>query len=496
MSALPISLPQSLYSAAQVKAAEQEAVKRGLCSLYELVEQAGSAAMATLESLESAHCQTVVLVGKGNNGADALVLSRLLLAKGNRPRVLLFGEGKTAEHAEALQAFVAAGGTTEAFSEAALEGAEVIVDGLLGTGVAGELSEPLNQCIEAINAQNAWVLSLDVPSGVNADTGNVNPMAIEADVTLCFGGLKQGLFTSRARHFAGKVLYASVGLGEILAETEPACQRVDASFLTDLLGRRARDSHKGKSGKVSIMGGNYGMAGAVRLAGEACLRSGAGLVTVISRPEHQLTVNANRPELMFWGCELVDMEVYLRLGWADVLVLGPGLGKDDWGYNLYKAVGLSDKPCVLDADALNLLAKEPCRQINRVLTPHPGEASRLLGLSTAEVEADRFNAIRRLQETFGGVVLLKGAGTLIFDGTNLVVAPVGNPGLASGGCGDVLSGIIAALMAQGLDTMTATVAGVVIHGEAADLAAEAGERGMLASDLMPFIRQLVNSDLI
>ncbi|WP_372871563.1 NAD(P)H-hydrate dehydratase [Shewanella sp.] len=496
MSALTITLPQSLYTAAQIREAEHEAIHRGQCSQYDLVEQAGSAAMAILDSLEKSDCRTLVLVGKGNNGADALVLSRLLLARGNTPRVALLAAGKTPEHAQALKAYVNAGGEIENFDEDLLAEAEVIVDGMLGTGVAGELSEPLKQCIEAVNEQRAWVLSLDLPSGVNANTGNIIPVAIEADVTLCFGGLKQGLFTSRARHFAGTVMYASVGLGEILAETQPAAQRVDGGFLKDLLGRRARDSHKGKSGKVTVMGGNYGMAGAVRLAGEACLRAGAGLVTVISRPEHQLTVNANRPELMFWGCELVDMEVYLRLGWADVLVLGPGLGKDDWAYNLYKAVGLSDKPCVLDADALNLLSKEPCRQVNRVLTPHPGEAARLLGVTITEVEANRFDAVRKLHQIFGGVVLLKGAGTLIYDGNMLIVAPVGNPGLASGGCGDVLSGIIAALMAQGLETMTATVAGVVIHGEAADLAAKDGERGMLASDLMPFIRQLVNSDLI
>jgi len=164
------------------------------------------------------------------------------------------------------------------------------------------------------------------------------------------------------------------------------------------------------------------------------------------------------------------MEVYLRLGWAQVVVLGPGLGKHDWGYNLFKAAGLSDKPCVLDADALNLLSQEPRRQTNWVLTPHPGEAARLLGCSVADIEHDRFAAVRALQQKYGGVVLLKGAGTIIFDGKQMVVAPVGNPGLASGGCGDVLSGIIGALMAQGM--------------------------GMLASDLMPFIRQLVNSDLL
>ncbi|MBT1443848.1 NAD(P)H-hydrate dehydratase [Shewanella sp. JM162201] len=496
MAAFAESLPQSLYTQAAVRAAELALVARGDVSLFGLVERAAAAAFGLLGEYQRRHAKTVIIAGKGNNGADALVLARLLLESGHSPIVCLLGEGKTAEHQAAEQQFIAAGGELTPFDSALLSDAELLVDGILGTGVSGELTSELKACIDAINASPAWVLSLDMPSGVNADTGNVEPVAVEADVTLCFGALKQGLFTSRARHFAGKIHFADLGFGPALALQPIAAKRVDAGYLTDLLGKRARDSHKGKSGKVTVMGGNYGMAGAVRLAGEACLRAGAGLVTVISRPEHQMTVNANRPELMFWGCELVDMEVYLRLGWADVLVLGPGLGKDDWGYNLYKAVGLSDKPCVLDADALNMLAKEPCKQPNRVLTPHPGEAARLLGISIADIEADRFDAVRRLHDLYGGVVLLKGAGTLIYDGESLVVAPVGNPGLASGGCGDVLSGIIAALMAQGLDTMTATVAGVVVHGEAADLAAKSGERGMLASDLMPFIRQLVNSDLI
>ncbi|QSX29481.1 NAD(P)H-hydrate dehydratase [Shewanella cyperi] len=490
------SLPMALYRREQIRQAEFAVCQGDSDALYQLVEQAADAALALLRLESRLGLQTVLLAGSGNNGADALALARLMLERGLPLRVLASADGKTVEHRRAQKAFEAAGGVVEPYSKEAVEGAEVIIDGLLGSGTNGELRAAMAGIIQDINASGAWVLSLDLPSGVDADTGNVNPIAVCADMTLSFGGLKQGLFTSRARHFAGEVRLASLGLEAALSQETPSAQRVDGQFLKDLLGRRPRDSHKGQSGKVTVMGGNHGMAGAVRLAGEACLRAGAGLVTVISQPEHQLTVNANRPELMFWGCELVDMEVYLRLGWADVLVIGPGLGRDDWGYNLFKAVGMSDKPCVLDADALNFLAKEPRRQQNWVLTPHPGEAARLLGMSVAEVEQDRFAAVQKLQQTYGGVVLLKGAGTLICDGEQVVVAPVGNPGLASGGCGDVLSGIIAALMAQGLAPMTATIAGVVVHGEAADLAAAAGERGMLASDLMPFIRQLVNSDLI
>ncbi|MFB2638297.1 NAD(P)H-hydrate dehydratase [Shewanella bicestrii] len=493
------SLPTALYTQQQVRAAELLAVSEGETTLYQLVERAGRAAFECFTQQRERHPQLegmplLVLAGSGNNGADALVCARLALEAGHQVKVYLLKTQGTAEFEQALSAYLNKGGVIDAPNIEAIQQAPVIIDGLLGTGVKGAVREDIAALIHAVNQSEAWVLSLDLPSGIVADTGVVAQVAVMADVTLCFGGLKQGLLTSKARHHCGHLAFADLGLTPFF-DAESAT-RVGGEMLKSHFAARARDSHKGQSGKVTLIGGDFGMAGAIRLASEACLRAGAGLVTVISRPEHQLTVNVSRPELMFWGCELVDMEVYLRLGWAQVVVLGPGLGKHDWGYNLFKAAGLSDKPCVLDADALNLLSQEPRRQTNWVLTPHPGEAARLLGCSVADIELDRFAAVRALQQKYGGVVLLKGAGTVIFDGKQMVVAPVGNPGLASGGCGDVLSGIIGALMAQGMDNMQATVVGVVVHGCAADLAAVQGERGMLASDLMPFIRQLVNSDLL
>ncbi|MEL4244922.1 NAD(P)H-hydrate dehydratase [Shewanella xiamenensis] len=493
------SLPTALYTQEQVRAAELLAVSEGEATLYQLVERAGCAAFNYLTEQivrqpKLGAMPLLVLAGNGNNGADALVCARLALEAGHKVHVFLLKTKGTPEFEQALSAYLNQGGIVDSPNIDAILQAPILIDGLLGTGVQGAVREQVAALIHAINQSNAWVLSLDLPSGILADTGVVAQVAVMADATLCFGGLKQGLLTSKARHHCGHLAFADLGLTPFF-DTESAT-RVGGEMLKSHFAARARDSHKGQSGKVTLIGGDFGMAGAIRLASEACLRAGAGLVTVISRPEHQLTVNVSRPELMFWGCELVDMEVYLRLGWAQVVVLGPGLGKHDWGYNLFKAAGLSDKPCVLDADALNLLSQEPRRQTNWVLTPHPGEAARLLGCSVADIEHDRFAAVRALQQKYGGVVLLKGAGTIIFDGEQMVVAPVGNPGLASGGCGDVLSGIIGALMAQGMDNMQATVVGVVVHGCAADLAAVQGERGMLASDLMPFIRQLVNSDLL
>lgn len=484
-------IPTSLFQTQQIRTAELSAVESGGASLYQLVERAGAAAFQLLSERQANTNEVLVLAGHGNNGADAYVTASLLLEAGfdvtlqaSTPRT------PSDELKSAICRFLESGGETVEFCSSQIAEAEVIVDGLLGTGITGELSAELTSVIDAVNHSRAWVLSLDVPSGLNPDTGSYTTTAIEADVTLTFGAVKQGLLTGKARHHCGELLIAELGLTDFLPE--PSATQIVSSQCVKAFVPRKRDAHKGDCGKVSIVGGDYGMAGAVRLAAEGCLRSGAGLVTVVSRPEHQLIVSATRPELMFWGCELVDMEVYLKLGWASALVIGPGLGTGDWGYNLLKAVDLSDKPCVIDADGLNQLKGMPMRRKDWVLTPHPGEAARLLGVSIEEVEQDRFRAVRQLHQEYGGVIVLKGAGTLIFDGDNLTVAPVGNPGLASGGCGDVLAGVIGGLMAQGHTSMEAACLGVVIHGQAADLAAKSGERGMLASDLMPYIRQLVN----
>ncbi len=484
------TFPCEMFLNSQVRTAEQNFVDSGNTDFYRLVESAGQAAFEQVEMTQDKSRSILVLVGYGNNGADGYVCARRLLEAGYSVTLMAFIRDEMGEEVlKAQRRFVESGGEVECFSPQKVLCADVIIDGLLGTGFSGEIRGDFKQAIESINKSDAWVFSLDIPSGVNADTG-VGPDAVEADVTLTFGAIKQGLMTGRARHCVGRLEFAPLGLTEYLPEASSITVSID--YVNQHLKPRDRDSHKGLSGKVSVIGGDIGMAGAVRLAGEACLRAGAGLVTVISRPEHQIVVNANRPELMFWGCELVDMEVYLRLGWANILVIGPGLGKHDWGYNLLKAVGLSDKPCVMDADALNLLSCEHGRQDHWVLTPHSGEAARLLGISTQEVESDRFTAVKAIQQKYGGVVVLKGPGTLIYDGNQCYVAPVGNPGLASGGCGDVLSGIIAALMAQGFDKLSAAIMGVVVHGEAADRAAKDGERGMLAMDLMPHIRRLVN----
>lgn len=489
-----------LYGSRQVKEAEMQKVKTGECSLLNLVEFAASAAFELLQQLGKTSTPVYLLAGNGNNGSDAYVLASLLLKAGVTANVM--SKHKAVLHGELKQAqkiYIDQGGTIQPFCQSTILSASVIVDGLLGTGLRQEkLTEEMDKLISLINESKAWVLSLDVPSGVDADTGFTYSSAVMADVTLTFGGTKQGLYTGRARHFSGKIHHAFVGLKQQLPKTNTwVMTQCDVS---KVLPARVKDAHKGDNGKVAVIGGDFGMVGAVMMASEACLRAGAGLVSVISRPEHLLTVNTRRPEVMFCACEKRTDQVYRRIDWADIIVIGPGMGREAWGESLLNAVKmsveLSHKPCVIDADALHLLKKQSWQHGQWVLTPHEGEAARLLDISRREVEQDRFSAIKQLHQIYGGVIVLKGAGTLIYDGEDMIIAPVGNPGLASGGSGDVLSGMIGALLAQGLTMLNAAILGVVIHGKAADFAVMEGEIGMLASDLMPFIRQLLNEKIV
>ncbi|WP_299009631.1 NAD(P)H-hydrate dehydratase [uncultured Shewanella sp.] len=489
-----------LYKSRQVKDAEMQKVKTGDCSLFNLVELAASAAFELLQQLEKTSDPVYLLAGNGNNGSDAYVLASLLLKAGVTANVM--SKHKAVLHGELQQAqkiYMDQGGTIQPFCESTILSASVIVDGLLGTGLRQEkLTEEMDKLISVINESKAWVLSLDVPSGIDADTGFAYSTAVKANATLTFGGTKQGLYTGRSRHFSGKIYHVFVGLEKQLPKTNTWV--ITQCNVSHVLPVRAKDVHKGDNGKLAVIGGDSSMMGAVMMASEAGLRAGAGLVSVISRPEHLLAVNVKRPEVMFCACDTLEEKVRSRIDWAETIVIGPGLGQGAWGETLLNAVKMSlessHQACVIDADALHLLKQQPWRHGQWVLTPHTGEAARLLNISRREVEQNRFSAIKQLHQIYGGVVVLKGAGTLIYDGEDMIIAPVGNPGLASGGSGDVLSGLIGGLLAQGLNMMNAAILGVVIHGKAADLAAIEGEIGMLASDLMPFIRQLLNEEIV
>jgi NAD(P)H-hydrate epimerase len=360
---------------------------------------------------------------------------------------------------------------------------------LLGTGLDRPVTGLYAEAIQAINAHSSPVIAVDIPSGLNADTGNAMGCAVKADCTVTFIGLKQGLFTGQAAEYCGEIYFAQLGVpDDVFDEVKAVAVRVIKSPLP----RRSRYAHKGDSGHVLIVGGDLGYSGAAKMAGEAALRVGSGLVTIATRAEHSGLMNLSRPELMCHGVETPEQLMAL-LAKADVVAVGPGLGQSDWAKALFNAAISSGKPMVVDADGLNLLAAAPINKPDWILTPHPGEAGRLLNYSNAEIQQDWFAAALSLQDKYGGVVILKGAGTLIASGHQLAVSNTGNPGMASGGMGDVLTGVIAGLLAQGFSLQDAAQQGVYNHGLAADLSAEKdGERGLLATDLMPYLRQLVN----
>jgi NAD(P)H-hydrate epimerase len=486
------ALPRALYRAAQVRALDRCAIDDHGIPGTVLMERAGAAAFALLRERWPDLRRPCVLAGPGNNGGDGYVIARLALEQGLDVRLLQLGDHDrlSGEAARAAAAFTIAGGRGQPFRALPVD-TDAIVDALLGTGlerpVIGEWADAIARC----NASRAPVLAVDIPSGLHADSGRVLGSAVRADATISFIGLKQGLFTGQGPDHCGLIRFHALDVPAAIYATEVlAARRVDWASEQELLPARRPSAHKGDFGHVLVVGGAPGMSGAVRLAGEAALRAGAGLVTVATHPEHANWLNLPRPELMVRAA--ADAEALRDAARrADVIAVGPGLGQGDWGRTLFAGALSLGRPLVVDADALNLLAKDPVRRDDWVLTPHPGEAARLLECTAADIEADRFAAVTALQQRYGGSVVLKGAGSLIRGPGHRPVAVCsdGNPGMASGGTGDALTGIVAALLAQGQEAEQAATMGVCVHAAAGDRAARGGQRGMLASDLIGALRQ-------
>ncbi|MDD4915861.1 MAG: NAD(P)H-hydrate dehydratase [Methylococcales bacterium] len=475
-------LSTALYHSSQIREVERIAIEELHISGLQLMQRAGQAAFRQLQQRWPRCRQVRVFCGAGNNGGDGYVIALLALQAGYQAHVHASAASLPEGDAlEARTAYLQAGGRVECFTEiAALTTETVLVDALLGTGLNRPPSDEYAAAIAFINAAHCPVLAVDVPSGLHADTGCVMGSAVHADLTVTFIGLKCGLHTGLAADYRGDWRLAGLDLPEqVYARITPAARLLEKHPLPP----RPRAAHKGRFGHVLLIGGNLGYSGAIRLAAEAALRSGAGLVSVATRAVHSALLNLGRPELMCHGVENA-LQLQPLLSRVSVVVIGPGLGQDAWADELFAAVATCGKPCVMDADALNLLARQPFKAENRVLTPHPGEAARLLSMSVRDVEADRFAALAALHERYGGVCVLKGAGSLIGDGLSVYVATTGNPGMASGGMGDVLAGVIGGLLAQNQPPPAAAALGVYAHGEAADrVAARQGEQGMLAGDL-------------
>lgn len=497
---LPAALPTALYRAEQVRALDRIAIEELGIPGATLMERAGIAAFDALRRTWPAARRVSVVCGTGNNGGDGFVLARHALAAGLSARVGLLGEASrlVGDALTAYQHMRDAGLAAEPYSAAILDGADVIVDALFGTGLSRPVEGVFSACIADMNSNPAPVVAIDIPSGLHADSGRVLGVAVSAALSVSFIALKQGMFTGDARDCCGRIEFDDLDVPAALYAREAmSARRADMASLRGILGQRRRGDHKGSFGHVLIIGGDAGFAGAARMAGEGAARSGAGLTSIATRAAHAGVLAGWRPELMCHGVEDAASLTAL-LARASVIALGPGLGQGPWGRAMLGAALGASQPLVIDADALNLLAELPPEKHaaarSWIMTPHPGEAGRLLQCSAREVEADRFGAARAIAERYGATVVLKGAGTLVCESdAGIWVCEGGNPGMGSGGMGDVLTGIIAGLTAQGLAPALAARAGVVVHAAAADMAAADGERGLLAGDLMLPVRTLVNT---
>jgi NAD(P)H-hydrate epimerase len=490
------SLTQKLYRTDQVRMHEQAAAKTLGIDMFSLMQRAGACVYQHCVTLFPNVDNYLVVVGSGNNAGDGYVAALSAHNAGKNVRLCAVQTNKEAagDVKRAQLDWLACGGKVEALTKAFVDKADIIIDGLLGTGISGAVRPDFAQAITLLNNSNKPVVSIDVPSGLDANTGAALGKYILASATVTFVGIKRGLTTSTGIEACGQLIFEDLGIGKAFA----SIAKSDASAL-DLkhlkcLAPLSVNSHKGSHGRLLCVGGNEGMSGAIRMTSEAALRAGAGLVKVFTHQNSIVQISTGRPELMVVSSGLKEM-----LEWASCIVIGPGLGQDEWGKQAFDAVMLhcqhTSKPIVIDADALNLAAldTEFIALRDSIITPHVGEAARLLNVSIAEVEANRFDFARRCSTRYRATCVLKGAGSIVDNQRHAWVCRHGNPGMATGGMGDVLAGILGSLMAQGLSKDMACLYGVSIHAKAGDIVAQKyGQRGLLASDLFATVRLLVN----
>lgn len=493
-------LPLALYTASQVRELDRITIEdHGIPGLV-LMKRAGRAILNALLARWPDPSAITVYCGAGNNGGDGYIVAALARRKGIAATVIqvapgmrLKGDARAAmEYALVEQVPMVAWADAETPSDG------VIVDALLGIGISGEVRGDSAAAIAAINASHLPVVAVDIPSGLCADSGAALGTSVQADLTVSFIGLKRGLCTAHGPAACGELLFDDLAVPEtVYQRLAPSLARLDWQLLSSELTPRRADAHKGLFGHVMVIGGDTGYGGAVAMAAEAALAVGAGLVSVATRPEHVAAVLARCPEVMAVGVASgQSLEPWLER--PTVLVIGPGLGRSPWSEQMLQKAAASGLPMVVDADALNIVAEgrvaASADTRDWLITPHPGEVARLLGITNAQVQSDRFAALEQLGSRFRGPVILKGAGTLVaVPGEVTGLCPYGNPGMSVGGMGDVLSGVLGGLLAQGLAPGLVARLGTCAHSLAADLAvAQGGERGLRATHLLSPLRALLN----
>jgi ADP-dependent NAD(P)H-hydrate dehydratase / NAD(P)H-hydrate epimerase len=484
-----------LYSVKQIRTIERLAIDDYGIAEDELMERAGRASFdvmnETFPGVQSIH----VFCGGGNNGGDGYVLARIAHLKGMDVCVSYMGDlGRLPNAAKnALNLAIEADVPIHPYHEECDMDADILVDALLGIGLSGQVRGSVCELINSINTSGIPVISIDTPSGLDVDRGVRLGCCVNAAVTVTFIGIKQGMLTADGKDTCGELYCNDIGISVYLEEVAFSAMSLSKHHLQYFLPTRVNNSHKGHYGHVLVIGGGNGMQGAAMMAAAAAYRVGAGLVSVATTVENRAIISGYLPETMCHGVKSAK-ELTPLLTRVNVCVIGPGLGDDDWAKEMFNAAIACQIPMVIDASALTLLASLEQHDENWVLTPHPGEAATLLKCDTKTIQANRYQSAIELQKNYGGTVVLKGAGTIIQAADTFPwVCPFGNSGMATGGMGDILSGVIAGVIAQGLPLAHAAYCGVLMHALAGDMAAnEGGERGMIATDLLPLLRQVAN----
>lgn len=511
-----------IVTAEQMRRIDRRTIRQTGVPGVVLMENAGIAVVRQIQARfdTMAGLNASVFAGKGNNGGDGFVVARHLMNLGANVTVFLTASRKDAggDAKINMTAFENMGGSVKEITQPRhlknfkirFAHSAVIVDALLGTGVSSAPRGIVKDVIDAINGLRGYKIAIDMPSGAGSDSGVIPGACLRADVTVTLGLPKVGLVTSPARNFAGRIVIADISIPPgVMADSPCAAYLLESEDIPKILPPRAWDAHKGSFGHLVTACGSRGMSGAAQLAGAGALRMGVGLVTAAAPESVSDGLTAGLPEMM--TCPLpetddgtIAKEAYAKFeklaGGKTAVLIGPGLSTNaSTAAFVKKTVTGVAIPMVVDADGLNCLGGDVAplkkRKAATVITPHPGEMSRLTGRSTADIQADRIGAASALAKKTGCVVVLKGAGTVIASPEGEVYHNhTGNNGLATGGAGDVLAGMIAGLLAQGVHPEDAAVAGVYIHGECADVYAEKmGTRSLMPGDLLDLAPEVIAS---
>lgn len=501
-----------LYPVEKVREIDKKAEEAYRISSLILMENAGrGTAEEIIKRYPQRTLKIVVISGKGNNGGDGFVVARQLEIEGYKNIEVLClapfekykGDAKANLEILLKTGFDPQVANSEKDVKRYVKSADLIIDAIFGTGLSSEVQAPYSKIIEEINKSPARVCSVDIPSGVNGNTGEVMGTAVKADFTVTLAVAKPGLYSYPGKKYAGQIVLSHIGIpAKIINSFETNYFAIDEEEVRKRLKTREPDIHKGRCGHLLVVGGSAGKCGAVSLSGEGALRSGVGLVTAMLPASEQPVIDGNVQEMMtipvredgdFMAYSSFKELFKRNVEGKSAIAAGPGLGVGEDQFQIVRDIIESGLPAVLDADALNSIKNSPeilKKNSRLVITPHPGEFSRLSGLSTSEIQKDRLNVSLEFAKEYGCVVVLKGAGTVVASPEgSLFINTTGNHGMATGGMGDVLCGIIGSLLSQGYSPLESALIGVYLHGLSADLiAGEPAVQGYTASDVAKGLR--------